>query len=427
VNVSCLWFTNIELKHAYLLLKMPSKAYNRRKRYKEKYNINIDVARTSAAKRYKEIREDKLQQAKIKWVADKQLRKRQRSATQRTRDGNGGYKERNRAKSLQNTKRRLQEDEDYRMRNKQRSLVNTKLRLQEDEDYYMRNKQRSFVNTKRRLQEDEDYRMKNKNRSFVYTKRRLQEDAQYRLQNKRKALERIRRKRQDANFRSKDNAKRCSVLQEKYKGDETYRERVRNSEAKRLQETTYRQTREECKRTAARKRRLHPEQQNEENEHRRNRRFHGLTNSYNTCRIAGQPTISRKKDGKKVAEAKVKYWIRRSRVLAQCRTRIKEFRMRQVMMQRSNVSRLKVDLLFNKAAKCISAGLAKLKRLHNYMQNKAESSLEQLPEHRPVTEDELTAALNGTRVHTSSSEPYFWEHSSRPLPPCNSIPVDTAG
>lgn len=101
--------------------------------------------------------------------------------------------------------------------------------------------------------------------------------------------------------------------------------------------------------------------------------------------------------------------------------------MRQVMMHRSNVSRLKVDLLFNKAAKCISAGLAKLKRLHNYMQNKAESSLEQLPEHRPVTEDELTAALNGTRVHTSSSEPYFWEHSSRSLPPCNSIPVDTAG
>ena len=78
----------------------------------------------------------------------------------------------------------------------------------------------------------------------------------------------------DANFRSKDNAKRCSVLQETYKSDETYRERVRNSEAKRLQETTYRQTREECKRTAAGKRRLHSEQQNEENEHRRNRRFH---------------------------------------------------------------------------------------------------------------------------------------------------------
>ena len=304
VNVSCLWFTNIELKHAYLLLKMPSKAYNRRKRYKEKYNLNIEVARTSATKRYKEIREDKLPQAKIEWVADKQLRKRQRSATQRTRDGNSGYKERNRAKSLQNTKRRLQEDEDY--------------------------------------------RMKNKYRSFVYTKRRLQEDAQYRLQNKQKALERIRLKRQDANFRAKDNAKRCTVLQEKYKIDETYRERVRNCEAKRLQETTYRQTREECKPTAARKRRLHPKQQNEENEHRRNRRFHGLTISYNTCRIAGQPTISRKKDGKKVTEAKVKYWIRRSRVLAQCRTRIKEFRMRQVMMHRSNVSRLKVDLLINK-------------------------------------------------------------------------------
>jgi len=68
VNVSCLWFTNIELKHTYLLLKMPSKACNRRKRYKEKYNLNIDVARTSAAKRYKEIREDKLQQAKIEWL-----------------------------------------------------------------------------------------------------------------------------------------------------------------------------------------------------------------------------------------------------------------------------------------------------------------------------------------------------------------------
>jgi len=107
VNVSCLWFTNIELKHAYLLLKMPSKAYNRRKRYKEKYNLNIEVARTSATKRYKEIREDKLPQAKIEWVADKQLRKRQRSATQRTRDGNSAYKERNRAKSLQNTKRRF--------------------------------------------------------------------------------------------------------------------------------------------------------------------------------------------------------------------------------------------------------------------------------------------------------------------------------
>jgi len=36
--------------------------------------------------------------------------------------------------------------------------------------------------------------------------------------------------------------------------------------------------------------------------------------------------------------------------------------------------------------------------------------LEQLPVDCSPTEDELVFAFNGLRVHTSTSEPYFWEH-----------------
>ena len=99
------------------------------------------------------------------------------------------------------------------------------------------------------------------------------------------------------------------------------------------------------------------------------------------------------------------------------------------MAENSKVSRLQVDLLFHKAHRTITLGLWKLKRLHNYLAEKAGKCLEQLPIDRRPTENELTTAFDDAREHTQSSEPYFWERAYRLLSDSGvgSIAVDTAG
>jgi len=99
------------------------------------------------------------------------------------------------------------------------------------------------------------------------------------------------------------------------------------------------------------------------------------------------------------------------------------------MAENSKVSRLQVDLLFHKAHRTITLGLWKLKRLHNYLAEKAGKCLEQLPIDRRPTENELTTAFDDVREHTQSSEPYFWERAYRLLSDsgAGSIAFDTAG
>jgi len=97
------------------------------------------------------------------------------------------------------------------------------------------------------------------------------------------------------------------------------------------------------------------------------------------------------------------------------------------MAAASKVPLLDVKLLFARCRRLTSRAMKKLKRLHNYLSEKATACVEKLPTDRSPTEDELTEAMNGIRYHNASSEPYFWEQSYKVAQLQHSIPVDSNG
>ena len=50
-----------------------------------------------------------------------------------------------------------------------------------------------------------------------------------------------------------------------------------------------------------------------------------------------------------------------------------------------------------------------------------------VPTERNPTEADMVTAFEGQRSHTTTSEPYFWEQSSKPLSVSMAIPIDAAG
>ena len=142
--------------------------------------------------------------------------------------------------------------------------------------------------------------------------------------------------------------------------------------------------------------------------------------------LGGRQAVQRIKVTRKVLTSQQKYWIRRRRLLAASRLRQQTARLQHAMAQRCSVSLLDVQLLFTKADKCLRRGLAQLKQLHSALRDRFSAAIDQLPTNRQATEDELTVAMEGIRIHTSSSETYFREHAYR-IPVVPVIPIDTSG
>jgi len=86
-----------------------------------------------------------------------------------------------------------------------------------------------------------------------------------------------------------------------------------------------------------------------------------------------------------------------------------------------------IQLLFNKAEHQIKAATASIKRLHVKVKNKVDECLQYVPTDRSPTEADMVTAFEGQRNHTTTSEPYFWEQSSKPLSISMAIPIDAAG
>ena len=110
-------------------------------------------------------------------VRRKQVQKYSREHHQQCSD-NSHYK----ANKLNNTKRKLENDDEY----KKRNLSNVKARLENDDEYRKRNLQ----NVKARLQNDDEYRQRN----LQNVKDRLKNDEQYKNNNLENAIERYQTK-----------------------------------------------------------------------------------------------------------------------------------------------------------------------------------------------------------------------------------------
>ena len=122
-----------------------------------------------------------------------------------------------------------------------------------------------------------------------------------------------------------------------------------------------------------------------------------------------------------------KYWLRRSRLLAELRCRTQRQQKQCKMALKSDMSAFDIQLLFNKAEQQIKTTTTKIKHLHKTMANKAHDCLQYIPEDLYPTEADITTAFEGVRLHTACSEPYFWQQSSRLVPDTLVIPVDSDG
>jgi len=97
------------------------------------------------------------------------------------------------------------------------------------------------------------------------------------------------------------------------------------------------------------------------------------------------------------------------------------------MQVNSRVPQLDVKLEIKKAQQRLKRGQHLLSVLHTNLSVKANDCLQQLPSDRSPTEDELSNAFNGQRLHTTHSEPYFWEQSYSVYALTQPIAIDLEG
>jgi len=122
-----------------------------------------------------------------------------------------------------------------------------------------------------------------------------------------------------------------------------------------------------------------------------------------------------------------KYLLRRSRLLAVSRRRTQVLQMQKKMESESGVSMFNIQLLFNKAEHHIKVATNKVKQLHSKLSHKAQECLQYIPTNKNPIEADIVTAFEGLRIHTTTTEPYFWEQSSKPIALTTPIPIEPTG
>jgi len=176
----------------YCYFIMPSKAYQKRQKSKQRYNERSEAQKVSSQQYYREHRQEVTDRVRARRADETVKKHNQQCVKQRQRerrDTDESYKERNR----QAVRERLQQDQTYKEKNRQA----TRQRLQQDQNYklanYNRAKKRLLENDsvkekhrqamRQRLQQDQSY----KDRNRQATRERLQQDHNYKLANYKRA------------------------------------------------------------------------------------------------------------------------------------------------------------------------------------------------------------------------------------------------
>ena len=77
--------------------------------------------------------------------------------------------------------------------------------------------------------------------------------------------------------------------------------------------------------------------------------------------------------------------------------------------------------------KYVSRATRKVRTLHTSLQNNAYSCLDKMSNSSEPDESDIVAAFGDVRVHTKSSEPYYWEQVYRRVSSDFPIPIDNNG
>ena len=93
----------------------------------------------------------------------------------------------------------------------------------------------------------------------------------------------------------------------------------------------------------------------------------------------------------------------------------------------SSVFHVDLKLLYAKSEHAIRKASRKLDSLHTILSEKVVTCLDKMSNVTNPSEAEVTAAFGDIRVHTKSSEPYYYEQVYKRLSPNFPIPVDSSG
>ena len=121
-----------------------------------------------------------------------------------------------------------------------------------------------------------------------------------------------------------------------------------------------------------------------------------------------------------------RYWRRRARLLAEGKERRTEHSLKVKMAQQSCVSSFDIDIMFMKVDYLVRKARRTAKHFHRKITQQVSEALKRTDNMNCLTETDLEAAF-GTRRHSSSSEPYYWEQVYKLRDSGDAIPVDENG
>jgi ATP-dependent DNA helicase PIF1 len=400
---------------------MPSKIRASRSKRRKYYEANIDAQKTRSQNSYHGNRDQKIKSSQLKRQSDPTTRKKNaaqvklrlqqdinyrncnRTNTKERLQNNLNYKEQNRYRAGLNKKRRLSENAECRKQHCQQGCqhasttsVSTLLmrrRLETDDECRRKHSQQAAANKRRRLETDDECRRKHSQQAAANMRRRLETDDECRRKHSQQAAANKRRRLEtDDECRRKHSQQAAANKRSRLLADENCRTKHRK------QCIAYTRRRLELDAIFKMK-------------HDSNTNKNKLLNCKN----------------KDVRDSRRKYWIRRSRLLAEAaRTKNLQVTMEKMHLK-SSISRLDIRLLFNRAEACRRQGLAKVRKLHDSIAQKCQTCLQVLPSESQPTIGELTAAFDGIRYHCTSSEPYYWELAYKLIGEYQAIPIDQNG
>ena len=215
-------------------------------------------------------------------------------------------------------------------------------------------------------------------------------------------------------------------VKSRIENDATYKHRNRSKAAessrKKLQNAEYREQRKEYKRDKM-KTAYHTQPRYRKTKKSTSREYYRRCKDRNKSSLVQEPL----QETKTQTRATKAYWAHRTKLIAAAKENSRTAILQKKMSSMSGVPLLDTKLLMKKAEQRLKCGRKMLTHLHLNLVSKATYCLEHLPADRSPTEDELTSAFSGHRMHTSTSEPYFWQQCYNVYPPARTISVDCAG
>ena len=291
---------------------------------------------------------------------------------------NESYREKNKKMAKVNTCRRLKENEAYAQKNRLVAHINTKRRLIEDKEYAKKNRKAATVNKKRRIREDKDYAKKNREAATVNKQRRLRENEEYAKKNREMAaVNTKRRRKENKTYREKNNLAVKINNRNRWASDETYRK----SKRQKSKVMKYRSANNKMLKTGSK-----PE------------------------------TLT----------ARQKYWRRRARLLAAGKERQIDLALKQKMALKSHISSFDADLIFTETNLTEKKATKTLKYHHTKIAQQVATAVA-LMENKNCSSVADLDTIFGCRLHTSSSEPYYWEQTYHMIDCHKVIPIDRNG